>query len=342
MAACCFDPCTCQTTHTPGKWERVCEQCPDEIRCKKVWKENTVCEQVPCTTYVKECQVEKVPYTVCKKIAHNCVKQVPYTVTRNVRSTVVEKVPYTVTRNVSAVVHESVPYTTTRVVHGRLCRCQLPGHLGCWAASKAAVAVVRTAATAAGSNGYVASNGPLGYETEGPGRQFVEGAHYEKTWTTTSTRMVQEVQTRKINYTVMRTVTEDHVQQVPYTVTRMVPHTVKKMVPFTVDETIVEKHVKKVPYTVCRNEQYTVCKQVPFQVCKQVPYTVCTKVPFTVTECVPTVVCKKVKTCVSEDVPVTKCHKVAVCVEACSSPCDSCDHEGFAEAVLRSPLRLQH
>ena len=46
-----------------------------------------MCETVPCTTYVKECVIEKVPYTVCKKVPYTVVKQVPYTVTRMVRET---------------------------------------------------------------------------------------------------------------------------------------------------------------------------------------------------------------------------------------------------------------
>src|SRR5262249_15769616 len=64
----CFDPCGCKTTVKRGHWEKVCNKCPDQMMCRKVWKEHTVCEQVPCTTMVKECVVEKVPYTVCKKV----------------------------------------------------------------------------------------------------------------------------------------------------------------------------------------------------------------------------------------------------------------------------------
>ena len=115
---CCFDPCTCQTTHKSGKWTRVCEKCPDEMRCRKVWKEHTVCESVPCTTYVKECVHEKVPYTVCKKVPHTEIKKVPYCVTRNVQETIVKKVPYTMTRMESQVIKKSVPYTVVRHVKG--------------------------------------------------------------------------------------------------------------------------------------------------------------------------------------------------------------------------------
>ena len=52
---CCFDPCTCQSVSKPGKWVRTKVETPAETRTRKVWKEHTVCEQVPVTTTVKEC-----------------------------------------------------------------------------------------------------------------------------------------------------------------------------------------------------------------------------------------------------------------------------------------------
>ena len=61
------------------------------MRCRKVWHEHTVCETVPCTTYVTECGHEQVPYTVCKRVPHTEVKQVPYTVTRMVQETHVKR-----------------------------------------------------------------------------------------------------------------------------------------------------------------------------------------------------------------------------------------------------------
>src|SRR5262249_43228024 len=101
---CGFDPCTCQTYTKKGRWERVTVKTPDEMRTRKVWKSRTVCEQVPCTTYVKETVVEKVPYTCVKKVPVTTVKKVPYTVTRYVRETIVKKVPYTVRRMETQVV----------------------------------------------------------------------------------------------------------------------------------------------------------------------------------------------------------------------------------------------
>src|SRR5207253_206803 len=64
-AECCFDPCTCKTTHKPATCRKIVCQGASEVRTRKVWRTKTVCEQVPCTTYVKECVIEKIPYTVC-------------------------------------------------------------------------------------------------------------------------------------------------------------------------------------------------------------------------------------------------------------------------------------
>ena len=104
--------------------EAICRkmtcQCPPEVHCRKLWKEQTICEQVPCTTYVKECVVEKVPVTVCKKVPFTIVKKVPCTVTRMVQETCVKKVPYTVCRTVTEVCKKQIPYTTVHCVVRRL------------------------------------------------------------------------------------------------------------------------------------------------------------------------------------------------------------------------------
>ena len=81
-----------------------------------------MCEQVPCTTYVTECVIEKVPYTVCKKVPHTVVKKVPYTVCKMVQETVIKKVPCTITRNVTEVIHKQIPYTTEPLRPRCLCR----------------------------------------------------------------------------------------------------------------------------------------------------------------------------------------------------------------------------
>src|SRR5581483_7084500 len=115
---CCFDPCTCQTVSKPNGWKWVKCKEADRICTRQVTHHRQVCEQVPCTTYVKETVCEKVPVTVCKKVPYTFTKQVPVTVVRNVRETCVKKVPYRITRNVTEVVRKQVPYTCVRTVRG--------------------------------------------------------------------------------------------------------------------------------------------------------------------------------------------------------------------------------
>src|SRR5262249_33299134 len=241
----CFDPCTCRTTC--GRWKRCntcdgcnsCENSSCEMRCKRVWKDHSWCEQVPCTRKVKETIHEKVPYTVCRKVPYTVVKKVPYTTQRCVRGAYVDdkgvaydeegpgrtfkegasvctKTPYTVCRQVSEIVKKQIPYTVCRQVCGA----------------------------------YVDEKG-VGHDEPGPGRTFKEGAQVCRDVTTTSTRMVRETQVHKVPYTVYQTVSEDCVRQVPVRVCKMVPTTVKKCVPV---RTCVMKPCTvhcRVPYTTC-------------------------------------------------------------------------------------------
>src|SRR5207237_164028 len=115
---CCFDPCTCCTTTKKGRLHLTWCQEADQIKTRQVTHYRTVCEQVPCTTYVRETHVEKVPYTVTKKVPYTYTKTVPVKVVRTVRENVVTQVPYTETRMVTEVVRKQVPYTTTRTVRG--------------------------------------------------------------------------------------------------------------------------------------------------------------------------------------------------------------------------------
>src|SRR5262249_47925383 len=195
----CCDPCTCRSHWPPGHFQRCCETTCPETKCRRVWKEECVCESVPCTTYVKECVHEKVPYTVCKKVPYTVQKQVPVTTTRMVRETVTKQVPYTVTRMERSVVRTQVPYTTTRVARGAYCD---EGY-------------APSAPGAPGAPGVGAAGPGCGgcahcYGCDGPGRRFVEGCSYEYTTTSTTTRMVPETHTRKVSYTVWENVTEQH------------------------------------------------------------------------------------------------------------------------------------
>jgi len=290
-----FDPATCRTVCKPGKLTRVCCEVPAKECCRKVFKINTVCEQVTCKSYVRECVREKVPVTVCKKVPVCTVKKVPYTVCKVVPETIIKKVPYTVTRMVPETVVKKVPYTVSRTVRGAYVDGKGVGH-GEPGFDKGGDGKNGNGKNGDAKNGNdgKGSNGNAGGDAGKPWT-FTEGATFDKTYTTTSTRMVRETQVKKVPYTVYKTVTEEAVKKVPYTVVKMVPETVKKMVPVTVTEMETTKCVKKVPYKVCRTETVTVCKRVPETICKMVPYTVNVKVPYKVTECVPVTVCKRVK-----------------------------------------------
>src|SRR5262249_54925706 len=48
---CYEDPCTHYKCTKEAVCRKVICQAPPEVRCRKLWKERTVCEQVPCTTY---------------------------------------------------------------------------------------------------------------------------------------------------------------------------------------------------------------------------------------------------------------------------------------------------
>src|SRR5262245_41665057 len=88
----CFDPNTCKTSC--GKWktcETFCCEGQPEVKCRKVWKERTVCEQVPCEKWYKETVTEKVPYTVCKKVPVTTVQKVSQNVSRTARGAYVDE-----------------------------------------------------------------------------------------------------------------------------------------------------------------------------------------------------------------------------------------------------------
>src|SRR5260370_12682198 len=114
-----YDPCTCACVQKRNLLPslHVCRE-PDQMCTRQVCKHRTVCEQVPCTTYVRKCHVEQVPYTVYKKVPHTVAKQVPVTETRYVRETVKKQVPYTVTRIQREEVCQKVPYTISRQAYG--------------------------------------------------------------------------------------------------------------------------------------------------------------------------------------------------------------------------------
>jgi hypothetical protein len=286
---CCFDPCTCKCCCKPAVCRKVVCQGPAQVCTRKVWHTRTVCEQVPCTTYVKECVHVKVPYTVCKKVPYTVVKQVPYTVCRVVKETQVKKVPYTVTRMQTEICKKQIPYTVTRNVCGA----------------------------------YVDAQG-VAYECEGPGRTFQEGAQVCRDVCTTTCRMVKENCVKQVPYTVWRTVQQECVKKVPYTVCRMETCVVNKQVPYKTCQMVPYTVTCKVPYTVTECVPCTVCKKV--KVC--VPQEVCVKRPRWVccTEaapCCPAPSCCN-PCCEKESWVHQLFHHRMACEPCCDSGCGSC------------------
>jgi hypothetical protein len=214
-------------------------------------------------------------------------------------------VPCTTTRLSIRWERTQVPYTVTRTVRG--CYCD-----GGDCSAKP------------GPNGVVTgspNSGAKTYDSEAPGRVFVEGGTCSRTVQEQTVRMVRENVVQRVPYTVTRNVPETITQRIPVTVTRMVPTTVEKMVPVTTCRMVQETSMKQVPTKVCTTKQEVVTKTVPVHVCKMVPYTVTKKVPYEVTECVPTTVCKQVPVCKEYEVCVKKPRVVQ---ETCPTPAPTC------------------
>src|SRR5262249_17218867 len=164
--------------------------------------------------------------------------------------TCTKKVPVTVTKMVTEGVRKQVPYTVVRTVRG----CYVDVGNG-----------VSAGANCCGTCAPGVNVGSLkGYDCEGQGRGFVEGASCVSENVYTTTRMVQERVTRKVPVTVTRMVSETCVKKVPYTVCKMVPHTVQKCVPTQVCKMVKEECVKHVPTTVCTMQTCNVQKCVPY------------------------------------------------------------------------------
>jgi len=294
---CCFDPCTCKTHHKMGHFcTTTCKEA-DQTCTRNVCKTRTVCEQVPCTTYVREAVHEKVAVTVCKKVPYTEVKKVPYTTKRTVCGAYVnaagetsaceapgftfkegavvrKKETYETCRTEKETVKKQVPYTVTRCVKGA----------------------------------YVDEKG-VAYDTEGPGRTFKECAQVKKEICCQVCHKVKETCVKQVPYTTWRTVKEVCVKKVPYTVCHQEKVTVTKQVP------------------------YQVCKQVPYQVTVQVGKQVTENVPTTVCKKVKTCVCEEVPVKHLRLVRVEK----PVCEQPCKPECkptNECCEEGFLHRLF--------
>jgi len=281
-ASFCFDPCTMKGACDPGRLVRCEMQCPDEIRCRKYPRWTTCCEVVPVTRYEKHVIEEEVPYTVCRKVKVQVCKQVPVKVSRLEQQVCTRQVPVTVRR--------MVPETFTRQV------------------------VINKSRKARGA--YVDGSG-IAHACPAPGREFVEGACWQKTLTCVNHRMVPETVTRQVPCTTYNEVQEKRTKQVPYTVCRMEQKPRTRIGCCKVTEMVEETKVRRIPYTVCNMVPCTVTRVVKEKVCEMVPHTVKVQVPVTYCEQIACTVTKKVPVCVEKEVCVRKVRLEPVCQDPC-------------------------
>jgi hypothetical protein len=278
----CFDPCTMKGACDPGRLVKCETQCPDEIRCRRVPRIVTCCEVVPVTRYERHVIEEEVPYTVCRKVRVKVCKQVPVKVTRTVQEVCTKQVPVTVRR--------MVPETYTRQV------------------------VVNKTRQICGA--YV-DRKEIGHANPGFGRNFVEGACWEKTLTCVKHRIVCEESVKQVPCVNYRVVMEKRVKQVPYTVCRMEQRTKTRMVNCKFTEMVEETKTRQIPYTVCNMVPRSRTRVVKEKVCEMVSYTVKVPVPVTYTDQIECTVSKKVPICVEKDVCVRKLRLDPICQDPC-------------------------
>src|SRR5262249_52271772 len=158
-------------------------------------------------TYTTKTVKEMVPHTVTKKVPYKVVEKVPVTTTRTVKETQLVKVPYQVTRNVPVTEVQKVPVTVRRNAMGAYVEASS-------LCGEAAEPAKKGASVVCGGSGAIPPGSPT-YDTDGPGRVFVEGAQV----------------CRDVNYHVTQVKPVTEVRRIPYTVTKMVPHEVVRHVP---------------------------------------------------------------------------------------------------------------
>jgi hypothetical protein len=200
----CFDPCVNQKDCKSANFADCQTNCHEEVRTRQVTKYRTVCEQVPCTTTVRKTVYEQVPVTICTKVPHTCTKQVPVKVTRFVCDKHKQKVPYTCNRIVTETVRRQIPYCVTRTVCGAY-------------VDSVDLKDAKSAPVSGIVSGVPNATELTGYETDAPGRLFVEGARFFGDRVVTTTRMEEET----------------HVRMNPCAVTRYVAVTVSMQVDCT-------------------------------------------------------------------------------------------------------------
>ena len=197
--------------------------------------------------------------------------------------------PYTTCRYECEKIVKEVPYTTVRIAKGAYVDGEGKGHK-------------RPGSDSEGSK--ATTKGKMkGASKAWP---FVEGSHWDESYTTCHTRMEREMLTKTVPCVTWTTQVEEKTKMVPHVTCKMVPYTVTRKVPYTVCEMVEETKVKKICKTTCTMEPVTVCRKVKETVCKMVPVEVRCKVPYTVTEEVAVTITRRVPVCVEKEVCVRR------------------------------------
>ena len=231
--------------------------------CRKVWKHATVCEQVPCTTYVKEMRLRKgslhgLQEGAVHRRQEGALHGLPDGQGNLRQEGALHGLPME-----TQVCKKQCPYTVTRASAVPTWTVQLLAPRPRLVAPVAAAAVAMTAPPPAAPSRKV----PISRDV-----------------CCTTCRMVQETCVKKVPYTVIRTVTAGvrqegalhRLQDGSQVICKQVPYQVCKMVPYTVHQ--------KVPYTVTECVPTQVCKQVKVCVPEEVCVRRCRKVPVTIVE----------------------------------------------------------
>lgn len=224
----------------------------DTCTNRSVTRYETVSETVPVTTYVKRTVTERVPVTRTRIVKERVVETVNVPVTRIVKETVREMVPVTVKKKVPVTEMKTVSEVVKRTARG-------------------AWVPVDACGGAAVNGGHILGNAARGvlagcqtFDCGGAGRVFVEGRPVRLQ---PVMKTVNVCETRKVPYTVKRTICEQAVKMVPTTCVKKVPTTVTKCVPVTTCRLVDEVVCKKVPTTVCVDKTETVTRWVPAPKC---------------------------------------------------------------------------
>lgn len=175
------DPCETLKGSAGAKGGKIAKAIEPETRCRRVLRCSTVCESVPVTRMVREVVSEEVPYTICRKVAVCTIKEVPCKVRKVYMDECVKEVPYTTCRYECEKIVKEVPYTTVRIAKGAYVDGEGKGHKRPGSDSEG------SKATAKGKMKGASKAWP-----------FVEGSHWDESYTTCHTRIEREMLTKTV------------------------------------------------------------------------------------------------------------------------------------------------